>query len=361
MLINDFVQLHDTSLSLSLSLSLSALNGNTIIDNLFILVPKYFILDFNFQIFHLDVSRLSEKFSHIINKMLKLFTIQGHYYNDVLFFLSLIIHRVMPPQLHKAIMLDADLKFESDIIQLYGLFENFKKENIIGIARETQPVYRHAFGEYRKLNPSTRVGDPPPTGLTGFNSGVLLLDLDKMRRSKLYNFLIDTDAVHNLTEKYLFKGFLGDQDFFTLLSLELENLFYILPCSWNRQLCQWFRHHGYSDVFDEYFTCKGRVNLYHGNCNTSFPAYSSYYYYYFFFYYFFVFLYYFFLIRWYMDIFLGNLEYKRQNSIPTLQKTTKQKKNPPKKNNKKTTTNKQKKNKTKTTTPKNTQKTNNNP
>ncbi|XP_041378381.1 xyloside xylosyltransferase 1-like [Gigantopelta aegis] len=224
------------------------------------------------QLIHLDVNQISEKFNHIILNMLKSFTIPGHYYNDALFFLSLIIHRVMPPYLHKVIMIDADLKFQSDINQLYRLFGEFKEGNIIGIAKELQPVYRHAFGQYRKHHPGTLVGEPPPNGFTGFNSGVLLLDLDKMRRSQLYNSLIDSQEVFKLTEKYYFKGFLGDQDFFTLLSLEYMNVFYILPCTWNRQLCQWFRYHGYVDVFDEYFMCTGHVNIYHGNCNTSFPT-----------------------------------------------------------------------------------------
>ena len=220
---------------------------------------------------HLDVDELAEKLNRTIFKMQKFFTKPGAYYSDPLFFLSLVIHRVMPLDLRRVIMLDSDLKFGSDINQMYQLFKEFQEQNVIGIAREMQPVYRHTFWQYRKNHPESRVGNPPPTGLTGFNSGVLLLDLDKMRRSQLYNSLIDTDAVYNLTEKYFFKGHLGDQDFFTLLSLEYENLFYILPCTWNRQLCEWWRHHGYAEVFDEYFTCKGQINIYHGNCNTPFP------------------------------------------------------------------------------------------
>ena len=46
---------------------------------------------------------------------------------------------------------------------------------------------------------------------------------------------------------------------------------HVLDCTWNRQLCTWWRDHGYSDVFDAYFRCEGHVKIYHGNCNTPIP------------------------------------------------------------------------------------------
>ena len=39
-------------------------------------------------------------------------------------------------------MLDADLKFQDDIAKLYDLFNDFTEDNIMGLARENQPVYR---------------------------------------------------------------------------------------------------------------------------------------------------------------------------------------------------------------------------
>lgn len=55
-----------------------------------------------------------------------------------------------------------------------------------------------------------------------------------MRQSKLYDSLITPEAVDRLTKKYYFQGHLGDQDFFSLIGMEHENLFYVLPCTWNR-------------------------------------------------------------------------------------------------------------------------------
>lgn len=63
-----------------------------------------------------------------------------------------------------------------------------------------------------------------------------------MRQSKLYSELITPESVEKMTNKYHFKGHLGDQDFFTLIGMEHEDLFHILPCNWNRQLCTWCKY-----------------------------------------------------------------------------------------------------------------------
>jgi hypothetical protein len=53
--------------------------------------------------------------------------------------------------------------------------------------------------------------------------------------------------------------------------MEHPDLVHLLPCVWNRQLCTWWRDHGYRDVFDAFAYCNGAVKLYHGNCNTPIP------------------------------------------------------------------------------------------
>ncbi|KAG2463442.1 XXLT1 xylosyltransferase, partial [Polypterus senegalus] len=130
---------------------------------------------------------------------------------------------------------------------------------------------RHTFWQYRRENPSSKVGDPPPDGQPGFNSGVMLLDLEAMRHSELYNSLLEPKLLSHLADKYHFHGHLGDQDFFTMVGMEYPSLFHVLDCSWNRQLCTWWRDHGYADVFHLYFSCEKLIKIYHGNCNTVIP------------------------------------------------------------------------------------------
>ena len=225
-----------------------------------------------YNIVSLDAEDLAKKMHQMVVKMQDHFSYSSNsYYGDALFFLSIGLFKILDPAVDKIILLDSDLKFKNDIGELYRLFDNFNDTNIIGIARDGQPVYRHLFWQYRNENKNTRVGDPPPDGLTGFNSGVLLMHLDKMRKSKLYQQMMEPEQVEALTKKYYFKGHLGDQDFFTLIGMEHQELFYVLPCNWNRQLCKWWGEHGYEDVFDLYFKCDGPVSIFHGNCNTEIP------------------------------------------------------------------------------------------
>ena len=225
-----------------------------------------------YKIVPLDSDDLAKKMHQMVVKMQDHFSYSSSsYYSDALFFLSIGLFKILDPAVGKIILLDSDLKFKSDIADLHKQFGEFSETNVIGIARDGQPVYRHLFWQYRNENKNTRVGDPPPNGLTGFNSGVLLMDLEKMRASELYSQMIQHDKVEELTKKYHFKGHLGDQDFFTLIGMEHDELFHVLPCNWNRQLCRWWGEHGYEDVFDLYFKCEGPVHIYHGNCNTDIP------------------------------------------------------------------------------------------
>ncbi|GAB6031371.1 Glycosyltransferase-like 1B [Chamberlinius hualienensis] len=217
-----------------------------------------------------DADEVAKKTEPLIGEILRYFIYKpGAYYSDTLFFFSIVLHKFFP--LEKIILLDVDIKFQSDILDLYRHFNNFEPTNVIGIAREQQPVYRHVFHLYRKEHPGTKVGDPPPDGFTGFNSAVLLLHLQRMRDSLAYYNYLNASVVTSLVTKYKFQGHLGDQDFFTLVSLENPQLFYTLPCGWNRQLCLWWKGHGYEDVFDKYHNCDEVHHILHGNCNTIIP------------------------------------------------------------------------------------------
>ncbi|KFM76658.1 Xyloside xylosyltransferase 1, partial [Stegodyphus mimosarum] len=218
-----------------------------------------------------DVNAFVEPLQELINTIRPLFSFkQGAYYSDGLFFISVGLFKIM--LLKKLIIVDADVKFLDDIKELHDYFNKFPPEALIGAASEQQPVYRHVLHEYRRIYNDTLAGGPPPDGKTGFNSGVLLLDLEKMRHSDLYNEIVNNSSfVLHLVEKYKFKGHLGDQDFYSLINLEYPYLFYHLPCTWNRQLYQWWKYHGYKDVFDLYHSCSGKIHLLHGNCNTMIP------------------------------------------------------------------------------------------
>ncbi|XP_055700654.1 xyloside xylosyltransferase 1 [Phlebotomus papatasi] len=231
-----------------------------------------------------DVEDFAAKINDIVYVMMPFFSSHaGSYYSDALFFLSLGLHRIVDPKMNQAILIDCDVVFRTDVKLLFEQFRKFSSENLFGLAPELTPVYRHILYKYRATYPKSNFGNPyyPPAassrrkvqkwGYPGLNSGVVMLQFDRIRSSKLYAESLKFDNVKHLTDKYSFKGHLGDQDFFTLLGYEFPALIYRLDCIWNRQLCTWWKEHGYSDVFDHFFHCEGKVKLYHGNCNTRVP------------------------------------------------------------------------------------------
>ncbi|XP_064481674.1 xyloside xylosyltransferase 1-like [Ornithodoros turicata] len=189
-------------------------------------------------------------------------------YNDDMFFITEIFHRVF--NLRRIIFLDLDLQFEVNIGELYDIFRLFKPQNLIGIGNDLQPQYRKDFAKYRSKHNETDVGSPRP-GRQGFNTGVMLMDLDKIRGSKLYNGLLGYDALKQLCDKYQFRGMLGHQDFFTLLGMEFPEWFHVLDCVWNRQLDTGWRNSVGEKIFESYHRCPGRVKVYHGNGNARIP------------------------------------------------------------------------------------------
>lgn len=80
---------------------------------------------------------------------------------------------------------------------------------------------------YIKKRPGTKVGTPGR--FQGVNIGVLMLDLDGIRASDTYEYLLSRDGVEEMVYKYDFTiGQLGDQDWFTMVSIEAEELVYPL-------------------------------------------------------------------------------------------------------------------------------------
>lgn len=228
--------------------------------------------------FFIDSSTIELQLEYLLPTLRTFFTHKPtSYYSNALFFYSIILHQVIPSTIaDRIILLDIDVQLDGNILELFEEFGRFKPDEVIGIALEQQPVYRHILHEYRRSNNNTIVGSPPPNGFPGFNSGIVLLHLRKMRESKLYNSLLNQDVIKHICQKYQFRGHLGDQDFYTVTAIDHRRLYHTLSCGWNRQLCQWWRFHGYGKVFDDYHRCEQPIMLYHGNCNSALPTLTYY-------------------------------------------------------------------------------------
>ncbi|KAB0797654.1 hypothetical protein PPYR_08647 [Photinus pyralis] len=230
--------------------------------------------DWNFY----DINEVSNIMKDIVAVLTPHFSSKpGTYYSDALFYISLGLYRIAPLDQEMAVILDCDLYFKDDIVLLFREFDRFKGDALFGLAPELSPVYLHCLHKYR-LSANTTFGNfynlnstsglVHPHGFQGYNSGVVLLNLRRIRESQLYSKVLSESFVDYLVEKYMFKGHLGDQDFYTLVGYEYPNLIQTLHCGFNRQLCTWWKYHGYNDVFDNYFKCTHKIVILHGNCNT---------------------------------------------------------------------------------------------
>ncbi|XP_065559485.1 xyloside xylosyltransferase 1-like [Artemia franciscana] len=188
-----------------------------------------------------------------------------HKYHDVTVHFRPLYHKIFTYE--KIVVLDVDLEFRSPLDELFNHFKQMSPNQIIAVAYDQTPYYRKAFRKYRTKNPLTSIGSPSP-GHQGFNTGVMLFDLKKMRDSKELSFHLTENGYISLFGKYQMVSHLGDQDFFTLLGAEYPYLFYILDCSFNRQMSPQF----FSDpLFDKYHKCDNEVKIYHGNGKSVIP------------------------------------------------------------------------------------------
>lgn len=55
----------------------------------------------------------------------------------------------------RIIKIDTDLKILADVQELWTFFDKFHESNLIGLALEQSPVYRHVFSAFRSENKGT--------------------------------------------------------------------------------------------------------------------------------------------------------------------------------------------------------------
>lgn len=222
-------------------------------------------------IYYLDYYKTAKEATYYTKPMKELFAMHTtNYYINSWFHITPGLHRILLPPVERIIALDIDMLVLHDIKYLWHYFKKFTGNQMMAFSSEQQPVYLHVTSLFREKNDGTVVGKPLPHGLPGVNAGVKLLHLQRLRHNQVYNSFLDQPIkLVRLAEKFHLQGHLGDQDFFTLLSFEFAKWIYILPCGWNRQLCQWWRlYGGYGDVFHMYNKCSTPHSILHGNCNT---------------------------------------------------------------------------------------------
>ncbi|KAI5732636.1 hypothetical protein M8J76_002595 [Diaphorina citri] len=150
--------------------------------------------------------------------------IPNKHYSGVYGLLKLTLPKVLPETLAKTIVLDTDVIFATDIAQLWALFSRLRQRQTIGLVENQSDWYLGKLWKNHK---------PWPALGRGFNTGVILLDLTKLRDISWAGFW------RIIAEKFLLTRLwtsLADQDIFNAIISEHPYLVYTLPCQWNVQL-----------------------------------------------------------------------------------------------------------------------------
>jgi glycosyltransferase-like protein LARGE len=150
--------------------------------------------------------------------------VPNSHYSGIFGLLKLVFPKIVPLNVTKKIVvLDTDLTFLSDIQELWKIFDKFNSKQAVGIVENQSDYYVKKNGKIK----------PWPASGRGFNSGVLLYHLERLKR-------LDWPGLWSSVAKKVALIYgstrLGDQDIINAVLLQHTELLYQVPCYWNTQL-----------------------------------------------------------------------------------------------------------------------------
>ena len=148
--------------------------------------------------------------------------IPNSHYSGVFGLVKLTLVTILPSSLDAVIFLDADVMLAADISKLWTFIRHLRdKEKELGLVENQSDWYLE-----KKHKPWPAVG-------RGFNTGVILLNLELMRLRN-WNQTWHSTARESLVVQS--RATLADQDIINAMIKKDKDIVYILPCTWNVQL-----------------------------------------------------------------------------------------------------------------------------
>lgn len=143
--------------------------------------------------------------------------IPNKHYSGIYGLMKLLLPETLPPSLHRVIVLDTDVTFATDIMELWKMFAMMSRESgsppSLGLVENQSDWY---LGKIWK-----KQHQPWPAIGRGFNTGVMLLDLSRLRSSD-WSTAWKSVAQRELTT--LLSTSLADQDIFNAVIKQDHNL-----------------------------------------------------------------------------------------------------------------------------------------
>ncbi|XP_028431122.1 xylosyl- and glucuronyltransferase LARGE2s isoform X2 [Perca flavescens] len=181
------------------------------------------------QVSFYDADELKSEVSWIPNK----------HYSGIYGLMKLTLTKALPRDLSKVIVLDTDITFATDIAELWGIFRKFTDKQVIGLVENQSDWYLGNLWKNHK---------PWPALGRGFNTGVILLYLERLRRigwEQMWRLTAERELMSMLSTS------LADQDIFNAFIKQNPVLVHQLPCFWNVQLSDHTRSEQcYTEVSD---------------------------------------------------------------------------------------------------------------
>ncbi|XP_030845045.1 LARGE xylosyl- and glucuronyltransferase 1-like [Strongylocentrotus purpuratus] len=150
--------------------------------------------------------------------------IPNKHYSGLYGLMKLLLIEILPSNMEKTIVLDTDITFASDIAELWGLFQRMTSKQTLALVENQSDWYLGTL--WKKHKPWPALG-------RGFNTGVILLDLQKLRDLKWMQMWLLTAEKELMSQ---FSTALADQDIINAVIKQHPYLVYTLPCAWNVQL-----------------------------------------------------------------------------------------------------------------------------
>lgn len=181
--------------------------------------------------------------------------IPNKHYSGIFGLLKLTLPKILPTSLDRVIVLDTDVVLATDIGRLWQLFGAFQSPEALGLVENQSDWY--IPGKLWKSH------SPWPALGRGFNTGVILMDLAKLRAlnwSQLWRLVAEKDLVT------MYGTSLADQDIFNGLLKQHPSLVHRLPCQWNLQLSDNTRSEicyssGVHDLYIIHFNSPKKLNV----------------------------------------------------------------------------------------------------
>uniref|UniRef100_A0A8C5WGS3 Xylosyl- and glucuronyltransferase LARGE2s n=1 Tax=Leptobrachium leishanense TaxID=445787 RepID=A0A8C5WGS3_9ANUR len=165
--------------------------------------------------------------------------IPNKHYSGIYGLMKLTLTKALPTDLSKVIVLDTDITFVTDIAELWAIFRKFTDQQVLGLVENQSDWYLGNLWKNHR---------PWPALGRGFNTGVILLLLDRLRAigwEEMWRVTAERELMSMLSTS------LADQDIFNAVIKSSPSLVYQLPCYWNVQLSDHTRSEQcYSELAD---------------------------------------------------------------------------------------------------------------